>query len=172
MSMTENVLCTLIGVGGTLLGTIVGLVFPYLCNNFGRKLLVISDADVRFATGKSDGEGGHDGSWINFAATILNKKNQALIIEKIACELYSGSNKITVCACADRDTGKRSAGTYKYDELRYIDVAPKSSITKNIHVFLRGDMTSCDKVVFTYSWGVWKRKQTVWSKEDTSHANT
>ena len=56
--MTENVLCALIGVGGTLLGTIVGLVFPYLCSGFGRKLLVISDIDVRFGTGKPDGEGG------------------------------------------------------------------------------------------------------------------
>ena len=39
--MTENVLCALIGVGGTRLGTIVGLAFPYLCSGFGRKLLVI-----------------------------------------------------------------------------------------------------------------------------------
>ena len=63
--MTEKVLCALIGVGGTLLGTIVGLVFPYLCSGFGRKLFVISDIDVRFGTGKPDGEGGYDGSWIN-----------------------------------------------------------------------------------------------------------
>ena len=60
--MTENVLCALIGVGGTLLGTIVGLVFPYLCSGFGRKLLAISDIDVQFGMGKPDGEGGHDGS--------------------------------------------------------------------------------------------------------------
>ena len=66
--MTENVLCALIGVGGTLSGTIVGLVFPYLCSSFGRKLLVISDIDVRFGTGKPDGEGGYDGSWINLLA--------------------------------------------------------------------------------------------------------
>ena len=53
--MTENVLCALIGVGGTLLGTIVGLVFPHLCSGFGRKLLVISDINVQFGTGKPDG---------------------------------------------------------------------------------------------------------------------
>ena len=94
--MTENVLCALIGVGGTRLGTIVGLAFPYLCSGFGRKLLVISNIDVRFGTGKPDGEGGYDGSWINFRASILNKKNKSLIIEKIACELYSGSNRIAV----------------------------------------------------------------------------
>lgn len=172
MNMTENVLCALIGVGGTLLGAIVGLVVPYLCKNFGRKLLVVSNADVRFGTGKPDGEGGYDGSWINFTATILNKKDQALIIEKIACELYRGSNKIAICTCADRDTGRKSAGTYKYDELRYIDVDSKSSTTKNIHVFVSGDLTSCDKVVFVYSWGIVKRKQIVWVKEDTPHANT
>lgn len=78
--MTENVLCALIGVGGTLLGTMVGFVLSYLCNSFGRKLLVISNIDVRFGTGKPDGEGGYDGSWINFTATILNKKNKSLII--------------------------------------------------------------------------------------------
>ena len=111
--MTENVLCALIGVGGTLSGTIVGLVFPYLCSSFGRKLLVISDIDVQFGMGKPDGEGGHDGSWINFRALILNKKNKSLIIEKIACELYSGSNRIAVCSCADKDTGRKSAGAYK-----------------------------------------------------------
>ena len=77
--MTENVLCALIGVGGTLLGTIVGLAFPYLCSGFGRKLLVISNIDVRFGTGKPDGEGGYDGSWINFRASILNKKNKSLL---------------------------------------------------------------------------------------------
>ena len=170
--MTENVLCALIGVGGTLSGTIVGLVFPYLCSSFGRKLLVISDIDVRFGTGKPDGEGGYDGSWINFRASILNKKNKSLIIEKIACELYSGSNRIAVCSCADKDTGRKSAGAYKYEELRYIDISPKSSATKNIHVFVRGDLTSCDKVVFVYSWGIVKRKQIVWVKEDTPHANT
>lgn len=170
--MTENVLCALIGVGGTLLGTIVGLVFPYLCSGFGRKLLVIFNTDVRFGTGKPDGEGGYDGSWINFTATILNKKNKSLIIEKIACELYSGSNRIAVCICADSDTRKRIAEAWKYDELYYIDIAPKSSTTKNIHVLVRGDLTSCDKVVFVYSWGIVKRKQTVWVKEDTPNANT
>ena len=170
--MTENVLCALIGVGGTLLGTIVGLVFPYLCSSFGRKLLVISDIDVRFGTGKPDGEGGYDGSWINFRASILNKKNKSLIIEKIACELYSGSSRIAVCSCADKDTGRKIAGAYKYDELRYIDISPKSSATKNIHVFVRGDLTSCDKVVFVYSWGIVKREEIVWVKEDTPHANT
>ena len=170
--MTENVLCALIGVGGTLLGTIVGLVFPYLCSGFARKLLVISNIDVWFGTGKPDGEGGYDGSRLNFTATILNKKNKSLIIEKIACELYSGSNKIAVCSCTDNDTGRKSAGTYKYDELRYIDIASKSSTIKNIHVFVRGDLTSCDKVVFVYSWGLVKRKQIVWVKEDIPHANT
>ena len=170
--MTENVLCALIGVGGTLLGTIVGLGFPYLCNGFGRKLLVISKIDVRFGTGKPDGEGGYDGSWINFTATILNKKNKSLIIEKIACELYSGSSRIAICSCADSGTRKRIAEAWKYDELYYIDIAPKSSTTKNIHVFVRGDLTSCDKVVFVYSWGIVKRKQTVWVKEDTPNANT
>lgn len=170
--MTENVLCALIGVGGTLLGTIVGLVFPYLCSGFGRKLLVVSDIDVRFGTDKPDDAGGYDGSWINFTATILNKKNKSLIIEKIACELYSGLKKIAVCSCADNDTGRKSAGTYRYDELRYIDIASKSSTTKNIHVFVHGDLTSCDKVVFVYSWGIVKRKQTVWVKEDMPHANT
>ena len=170
--MTENVLCALIGVGGTLMGTIVGLVFPYLCNSFGRKLLIISDIDVHFGTGKTNDIGDHDGSWINFAATILNKKNKSLIIEKIACELYSGSDKIAVCTCGNRDTGRISAGTYQYTELRYIDVAPKSSIAKNIAVSASGNLTSCDKVVFIYSWGVITRKQTIWSKEDLSHANT
>lgn len=170
--MTENVLCALIGVGGTLLGTIVGLVFPYLCSGFGRKLLVISNIDVWFGTGKPDGEGGYDGSRLNFTATILNKKNKSLIIEKIACELYSGSNKIAVCTCTDSDTRKRIAEAWKYDELRYIDIASKSSTTKNVHVFVRGDLTSCDKVVFVYSWGLVKRKQIVWVKEDIPHANT
>ena len=83
--MTENVLCALIGVGGTLLGTIVGLVFPYLCSGFGRKLLVISDIDVRFGTGKPDGEGGYDGSWINFRASILNKKNMLTSSDIVIC---------------------------------------------------------------------------------------
>ena len=170
--MTENVLCALIGVGGTLLGTIVGLIFPYLCSGFGRKLLVVSDIYVRLGTGKANNMGGYDESRINFTATILNKKNKSLIIEKIACELYSGANKIAVCSCADKDTGRKSAGTYKYDELRYIDIAPKSSATKNIRVFVSGDLTSCDRVIFIYSWGVITRKQTIWSKEDLSHANT
>lgn len=169
--MTENVLCALIGVSGTLLGTIVGFACPHIVNSWGKKILAVSDADIWFGTGKPDGEGGCDGSWINFTVTILNKKNQALIIEKIACELYSGSSKIAEYTCADKDSGKRSAGTYRYDELRYIDVAPKSSISKNVSVFARGDLTSCDKVVFTYSWGVWKRKQTVWSKESMPYAN-
>lgn len=170
--MTENILCALIGVVGTLLGTIIGLVCPYMCSSFGRKLLVISNIDVQIGTGKPDGEGGYDGSWINFTATILNKKNKSLIIEKMACELYSGSNKFAVCTCADSDTGKRIAEAWKYDELNYIDIAPKSSTTKSIHVSVRGDLTSCDKVVFVYSWGIVKRKQIVWVKEGPPHANT
>lgn len=31
---------------------------------------------------------------------------------------------------------------------------------------------SCDKVVFIYSWGIVKRKQTVWIKTDMPHAKT
>ena len=170
--MTENVLCALIGVGGTLLGTIIGLVFPYLCNNFGRKLLAFSAIDIRFGTGKQNSVGEYDSSWIDFTVTILNKKNKSLILEKISCELYSGPKRIAVCSCVDKDTGRKSAGTYKYDELRYIDIAPKSSATKSIHAFASGDLTTCDRVVFIYSWGVITRKQTIWSKEDLSHANT
>jgi hypothetical protein len=97
-----------------------------------------------------------DGSHVNFTVTVHNKKDKALNIKISPCELYSGSNKIDERPCDDIDTVRRSAGAIKYDELQGIDVDLKPSIIKKIKVPVSGDLTSCDKVVFRYSWGIKK----------------
>lgn len=179
MNVTENVLCALIGVWGTLLGAIAGLLIPYLCKNFGRKRLGISNVKEWFRKGEADGVGSSDDLGIKFSVDVLNRKEKALNIEIIACVLYSGSNKVAVCPCYDEDSKKsifpesrNFPNIYEYDELRYIDVAPKSSVIKKIHGSFSGDLTSCDKVVLRYSWGIVHRKKTVWDKKDMLHAKT
>ena len=110
MNISENILCALIGVFGTVVGTIIGLVIPYLLNNIGKKRLTVSNIDAKFDTiRKLDGEGGFlGGSWLYFTIIIINKKNKNLILEEMSCELYNGNTLIQTFSCLDKIATKKS----------------------------------------------------------------
>ena len=171
MNISENILCALIGVFGTVVGTIIGLVIPYLLNNIGKKRLTVSNIDAKFDTiRKPDGEGGFlGGSWLYFTIIIINKKNKNLILEEMSCELYNGNTLIQTFSCLDKDSHKKIAQRNTYDEIIYIDVLPKSSVLKNVYVPVGGNLTVCDKVVFKYSWGILKRKYVIWTKTTSDY---
>lgn len=169
MNISENILCALIGVFGTVVGTIIGLVIPHLLNNIGKKRLTVSNVDAKFDTGEPDNVGGFFGSWLYFTITIINKKNKNLIIENASCELYNGNTLIQTFSCLDKDSHKKIAQRNTYDEIIYIDVLPKSSIRKNVYVPVGGNLTVCDKVVFKYSWGILKRKDVIWTKTTSDY---
>lgn len=171
-NLSENILCAIIGVGGTVIGTIVGFLLPTIGKSFGRKVLTLTDIEAYWDTGEVDEIGCYHGSRLEFAVTVLNKKGKSLILEKPICELYSGSQKLAVYSCDDNETRKSIACRYVYESMMYLDIPPKSSVRKQIHVPVSGNLTTCDKVVFLYSWGFIRRKKTIWVKEADSHANT
>ena len=170
MQISDSIMCALIGVAGTLFGTIVGFVLPYLCSGFGRKVLAISNVDVSLGTGITDCFGTSE-SRVTFDLAILNKKNKDLVIEKIGCVFYEGNDKILSCTCKDKDTQRNYAGGYAYDTLTFIDVPKKTSKQISACIYKCEDLTMCDKIVFTYSWGLLKREEIVWVKEDKTNAN-
>ena len=170
-NLSENVLCAIIGVGGTVIGTIAGFLLSTIGKNCGRKTLTITDVKTYWGTGEVDGYGGYYGSQLEFTLTILNKKGKNLILEKPTCELYSGSEMLAAYSCEDDETRQLVAQRLVYEPMMYLDISPKSSVQKRIHVPAGGNLTSCDKVVFVYSWGIVKRKKMIWVKEDITHAN-
>ncbi len=171
-NLSENILCAIIGVGGTVIGTIVGFLLPTVGKSFGRKALTITDIEASWDTGELDEIGCYHGSRLDFTVTVLNKKGKSLILENPTCELYGGSQLLGVYACDDNETRKSIAHSSVYESMMYLDIPPKSSVRKQIHVPVSGNLTSCDKVVFLYSWGIVKRKKTIWVKEDVTHANS
>ena len=167
-----TVLCAFIGVAGTLAGTVIGYLLPYLGSLFGKKALNITDVRTCFGTGEATKSGDYLGSSLYFELSAINKKNKTLILENLYCELYSGTKLLNTFKCQDDETGRFIAGCTYYKDLPYIDISAKSSVLKKVNIPVKGNLSSCDKVVFNYSWGILNRKKTIWVKEDTIHANT
>ena len=163
-NVSESLLGALIGVFGTVIGTIIGAFLPSIQNGIGRKSIHISNAECHWGDGQRDALGSHHGSWLNFTLSILNKKGKDLILEKMSCKLFSGNQLLYELKCFDADTYQGVGGRACYDELIYVDIPGHSSKIINIHLSSSQNLTSCDKVIFQYSWGLWKRKLVVWEK--------
>lgn len=164
-NMTESLLCALIGVFGTVIGTIIGTLLPAIQNGIGRKSIHISNAEYHWGNGQRDTFGSYHSSWMNFTLSILNKKGKDLILEKMTCKLFSGNEMLHELKCFDADTYRGIGGRACYDELIYLDIPGHSSKIINVHLSSSKDLTTCDKAVFCFSWGFWKRKLVVWEKE-------
>lgn len=162
-NLSENLLCALIGVFGTVVGTFIGALLPSIQNGIGRKSIQISNVDAYWGTGQNN-IGCVDVSRLTFTLSILNKKGKDLILEKISCKLYSKDKLIHTLKCSDADTYQNIAHRAVFDELIYVDIPAHSSRIVNVHIASSKDLTSCDKVVFCYSWGVRNRETTVWEK--------
>lgn len=164
-NISESLLCALIGVFGTVIGTIIGTLLPAIQNGIGRKSIHISNTKYHWDDGQSDADGFHHSSWLNFTLSILNKKGKALILEKMSCKLYAGKQLLHELKCFDADTYQRAGGRASYDDLIYVDVPGHSSKIINVHLSSSKDLTTCDKVIFYFSWGFWSRKLVVWEKK-------
>ena len=164
-NMSESLLCALIGVFGTVIGTIIGALLPAIQNGIGRKSIHISNTEYHWGDGQRDAFGSHHSSWLNFTLSILNKKGKDLILEKMSCKLFAGKQMLHELKCFDADTCRRVGGGPSYDELIYVDIPGHSSKIINVHLSSSQDLTTCDKVIFYFSWGFWSRKLVVWEKE-------
>lgn len=166
--LSEGLICALIGVVGTVVGTIVGALLPAIQNGIGRKSVQVSNTQICLGSGSTDSDGYSDFSDVEFRLSVINRKGKDLILEKMYCELYTEEKLIQTLRCFDADTRHRSGGRIVSDELVYLDITGRSSRIVNVHSFSRKDLTSCDKVVFCYSWGICKRGVIVWEKSDDS----
>ena len=158
-------LCALIGVFGTVVGTIIGALLPTIQNGIGRKSVHFSNVEVHWGSGICDECGYTDSSHLNFTLSILNKKGKDLILEQMRCTLYSSNHPFETFSCFDRDSLQYIAARAVYEELVYIDVPAHSSRTISVHIGSSKDLRMCDKAVFTYSWGIQKRELVVWVKQ-------
>ena len=66
--------------------------------------------------------------------------------------------------CYNKDTYKKIALRSTYEPLSTIDVLPQSSVQYDVLITPNGDLTQCDKILFSYSKGIKQRKIVVWEK--------
>lgn len=169
--LSETIQGALIGVGGAVIGTILGYLLPTISKSVGRKAINITDVNAYFGSGQVDAFG-PDYTHIIFTITILNRKQKNLILEGLTCELYSNNTLIATSPCDDYETQYSYAAQTRYEAMPYIDVPPQSSVRRKSCADFNGDLTSCDKVVFRYSWGLLKRKRIIWTKDVVHNAKT
>lgn len=115
----------------------------------------------------SDGEGGFiGGSRVHFRIEIINRKDKKFIINKMCCKaMREGKIVQDNILCYNKDTYKKIALRSTYDPLSTIDVLPQSSVQYDVLITPNGDLTQCDKIVFSYSKGIKRRKIVIWKKE-------
>ena len=116
---------------------------------------------------RSDGEGGFtSGSRVHFRIEIINKKDKKFIINKMCCKaMRKGKIVQDNILCYNKDTYKKIALRSTYEPLSTIDVLPQSSVQYDVLITPNGDLTQCDKIVFSYSKGIKRRKIVIWKKE-------
>ena len=164
-NLSESLLCAVIGVFGTVVGTIIGALLPAIQNNVGRKSILLSNVEAYWGDGQVDAFGSYHGSQLNFTLSVLNRKGKDLILERMSCKLYSGKQMLYELKCSDADSYQNIAHRAVYDDLVYVDIPGHSSKTVNVHISSSKNLTSCDRAVFHYSWGFFDRKIVVWEKE-------
>ena len=115
----------------------------------------------------SDGEGGFvGGSHAHFRIEIINRKDKKFIINKMCCKaMREGKIVQDNILCYNKDTYKKIALRSTYEPLSTIDVLPQSSVQHDVLITPNGDLTQCDKIVFSYSKGIKRRKIVIWKKE-------
>ena len=115
----------------------------------------------------SDGEGGFvGGSHAHFRIEIINRKDKKFIINKMCCKaMREGKIVQDNILCYNKDTYKKIALRSTYEPLSTIDVLPQSSVQYDVLITPNGDLTQCDKIVFSYSKGIKRRKIVIWKKE-------
>ena len=67
--------------------------------------------------------------------------------------------------CYNKDTYKKFALQPTYEPLSTLDVLPQSSVQYEVIITPGGDLTQCDKLLFSYSKGIKRRKIVIWEKE-------
>ena len=115
----------------------------------------------------SDGVGGFtDSSRVHFRIEILNRKDKKFIINKMCCKaMREGKIVQDNILCYNKDTYKKIALRSTYEPLSTIDVLPQSSVQYDVLITPNGDLIHCDKIVFSYSKGIKRRKIVIWKKE-------
>ena len=116
---------------------------------------------------RSDGEGGFIGtSYVRFRIEIINRKDKKFIINKICCRATQQNEILhdNIC-CYNKDAHKKIAFHSTYEPLSTIDISPQSSVQYEVIITPGGDLTQCDKLLFSYSKGIKRRKIVIWEKE-------
>ena len=116
---------------------------------------------------KPDGEGGFtNGSRAHFMIEIINRKDKKFIISKLHCSAMCQGKILqdNIC-CYNKDTYKKLALQPTYEPLSTLDVLPQSSVQYEVIITPGGDLTQCDKLLFSYSKGIKRRKIVIWEKE-------
>ena len=116
---------------------------------------------------KPDGEGGFlNGSHALFIIEIINRKDKKFIISKIHCSAMCQGKILqdNIC-CYNTDMYKKIAFRPTYEPLSTLDVLPQSSVQCKFIITPGGDLTQCDKLIFSYSKGIKRRIIVIWEKE-------
>ena len=100
---------------------------------------------------------------------IINRKDKKFIISKLHCNAMCQGKILQDNICYyNNDTykkfGLKPTLQPTHEPLSTLDVLPKSSVQYEVIITPGGDLTQCDKLLFSYSKGIKRRKLLYWKR--------